>query len=184
MKPAHGLLMEAQEDLIFGLFFSKKTSNLLPLHQSHCKDSKLIFVQYKQIPSATSLRIQGFFLCLSLSRSSLFIHTDLLACLPDFLFVGMHHSWAWRWWIHAHHLGKNQKKQKNTSSLFFPLCWIGLETMTSLPQPTPYFSSHLPNTAKLESQRATGKTGISERSMSVFQCAPFPQEFITSHRCV
>lgn len=84
------------ENLIFCFLFSKKISNFLPLHQTHPKEitlfSKLIFVQYKRALSATSFRTQGFFLCLSLSRSSLFIHTDLLACLPDFLFVGMHHS--------------------------------------------------------------------------------------------
>lgn len=36
------------------------------------------------------------FLCLSLSRSSLFIHTGLLAFLPYFLFVEMDLSGAWR----------------------------------------------------------------------------------------
>jgi len=34
------------------------------------------------------------FLCLNLAGSSLFIHTDLLAFLPDFVFVGMEISWA------------------------------------------------------------------------------------------
>lgn len=37
-------------------------------------------------------------LCLSLSRISLLIHTTLLVFLPDFLFTGMHHCWAWRRW--------------------------------------------------------------------------------------
>lgn len=38
------------------------------------------------------------FLWLSLDRSSSFIHTGLLAFLPDFLLFGMDCSWAWRRW--------------------------------------------------------------------------------------
>lgn len=36
------------------------------------------------------------FFCLSLTRISLFFHAHLLEFSPDFLFVGMHFSWAWR----------------------------------------------------------------------------------------
>lgn len=39
--------------------------------------------------------LHGSFLCLSLVRSSLFNYTGLL---PDFLQVGMDHSWTWRIW--------------------------------------------------------------------------------------
>lgn len=132
MQPAHRLLIEAQEDLIFCFFFFKdiQPSSTPPIHHKEITlFSKLILVQYKQLLCATSFRTQGFFLCLSLSRSSLFIHTDLLACLPDFLFAGGHHSWAWRHWIQAHHLGKNKKKKnkKPPQAYFFHLSWISLE---------------------------------------------------------
>lgn len=37
------------------------------------------------------------FLCPSLARSSLFIHADLLAFLPDFICNEMELAWEWRW---------------------------------------------------------------------------------------
>lgn len=42
--------------------------------------------------------LYAFFLSLSLAKSSVFIRAGLLAFLPDFAFVVMELSWAWRRW--------------------------------------------------------------------------------------
>lgn len=65
-----------------------------------------VWVGMTQLPGIVSC-LSVSFLCLSLTRSSMFIHAGLLARLPDLLLVQVDHSWAQRdnLWISTSFLG-------------------------------------------------------------------------------
>lgn len=68
---------------------------LLPVLQL-CWWSPCLFRQLLCVPGYFPCFHPHCATCLCLSRSSLFIHGDLLSVFPDFIFVGVHCSWAWR----------------------------------------------------------------------------------------
>ena len=59
-------------------------------------DAQTVFLYSPQVTCPCFHYLYPLFLCLSLAKSSLFIHTGLLAFLPDFVAVQIEFFWAWR----------------------------------------------------------------------------------------